>query len=68
MFGYPGLDADFNTSRFGGDIAFEMGKVGRGLPSLVYATSSQVIKPLDKTSCQFYYLFYTMKTYAMNAE
>ena len=54
MFGYPGLDAGLNTSRFGGDIAFSDRKFSRGLPSLVYATSSQVIKPLEKTSFQFH--------------
>ena len=32
--GYPGLDAALKTSRFGGDIAFPIGKIGRGLPSL----------------------------------
>ena len=53
MFGYPGLDAGLNTSRFGGDIAFS--RIGRGLPSLVYAISSQGIKPLDKTSFQIHY-------------
>ena len=46
MFGYPGLDAGLNTLRFGGDIAFAIGRVGRGLPSLVYATSSQLISLL----------------------
>ena len=35
---------------------------------LVYATSSQVIKPLDKTSFQFHNLFHTMKTCAMNTK
>ena len=45
MSGYPGLNAGLNTSRFGGDIAFLKGKIGRGLPSLVYAISIQVIKP-----------------------
>ena len=64
----PGLDAGLNTPRFGGDIAFPIGKIGRGLPSLFYATSSQIIKHLDKTSFQSCNLFRTMKTYATNAK
>ena len=28
VFGYPCLDAGLNTSRFGGDIAFLIGKIG----------------------------------------
>ena len=49
---------DVMVSRFrypGGDIAFPIDNIGRGLPSLVYATSSQVMKSLDKTSFQFHY-------------
>ena len=38
------------------------------VPSLVYVTSSQVIKPLDKTSFQFYNVFRSKKAYAMNAK
>ena len=45
MFGYPGLDAGLDSSRYGGDITFSIGKIGRGLPCLVYSTSSQVVKP-----------------------
>ena len=67
MFGYPGLDAGLNTPLFGGDIAFSVDEIGRGLPSLVFATSSQVIKPLN-TSFQFYNLFCTIKTCEMNAK
>ena len=63
MFWYPGLDAGLNTSRLGGDIAFPIGKIGSVLPSPVNATSSQVVKPLDKSSFQCYNLFYTMKTH-----
>ena len=68
MFCYPGLDAGLNTSQFGGDIAFSISKIGQGLPNLVYATSSQVIKSLDKTSFQFYTLLRTVKTCATNAQ
>ena len=38
MFGYPNLDAGLNSSRFGGDIAFPKGKIGRSLPSIVKAS------------------------------
>ena len=68
MLGYKSLDAGLNISWFRGDIAFPINKIGGGLSRLVYATTSQVIKPLDKTSFQFYNLFRTMKTCAMNAE
>ena len=68
MFGYPGLDAGLNTSRFGGDIAIPIDETRRIFLRLVYATSNQAIKPLDKTSFQFYNLFHTMKTCAMNAK
>ena len=65
MFGYPVLDAGENTSRFCGDIPIPIDET---FSRLVYATSSQVIKTLDKTSFQFYNLFRTMKTCAMNAK
>ena len=68
MFGYPGLDAGLNTPQFDGDIAFPISKIGRSLPSLVYGTSNQGIKLLDKSCFQFNNLFRTMKTCAMNAE
>ena len=53
MFGCPGLDAGLNTSRFGGDIAIPIDETRRIFFRLVYATSNQVIKPIDKTSFQF---------------
>ena len=55
MLGYPVLDAGLNTSQFGGDIVFSDKQHRPRLANLVYATSSQVIKPLDKTSFQFHY-------------
>ena len=55
MFGCPGLDAGLNTS-FGGGIAIPIDETRRIFLRLVYATSNQVIKPLDKTSFQFYNL------------
>ena len=45
MFGYPDLDPGLYTLRVGGDVAFPIGEIGRGLLSLVYATSGQMIKP-----------------------
>ena len=68
MFGCPGLDAGLNTSQFGGDIAIPIDETRRIFSRLVYATSSQVIKTLDKTSFQFHNLFHTMKTCAMNTK
>ena len=71
MFGYPGLDAGQNTSRdiaFRGDIAIPIDEACKIFSRLVYATSNQGIKPLDKASFQFYNLFRTMKTCAMNAK
>ena len=68
MFGCPGLDAGLNTSRLGGDIAISIDEIRRIFLRLVYATSNQVIKPLDKTSFQFYNLFRTVKICAMNAK
>ena len=55
MIGYPDLDAGLNTSQFGGDIAFSVRQHRPRLAKPFYATSSQVIKPLDKTSFQFHY-------------
>ena len=68
MFGCPGLDAGLNTSRFGGNIAIPIDETRRIFLRLVYANSNQVIKPLDKTSFQFYNLFRTMKYCAINAK
>ena len=68
MFGCPGLDAGLNTSWFGGDIAILIDETRRIFLRLVYATSNQVIKPLDKTSFQFYNSFRSAKTCAMNAK
>ena len=67
IFGYPGLDAGLNTSPFGGHIAFPIGKIGRGWPSLIYATSSQIINLFIKAPFN-HNLFGSMKTYAMNAK
>ena len=67
MFGCPGLDAGLNTSRFGGDMAIPIDETRRIFLRLVYATSNQVIKLLDKTSFQFN-LFRTMKKCAINAK
>ena len=68
MFECPGLDGSLNTSRFGGDIAIPIDETRRIFLRLVYATSNQVIKPLDKTFFQFYNLFRTMKNCAINAK
>ena len=40
----------------------------RIVSKLVYATSSQVIRPLDKTSFQFHNLFHTINSCAMNTK
>ena len=65
MFGYPVLDAGENTSHFPGDISILIDETCRIFSRLVYATS---IQSGDKTSFQFYNLFRTMKTCAMNAK
>ena len=48
---------------------FQSTKPAQSFRCLFYATSSQVMKPLDKTSFQFHNLFHqfhSMKTCAMN--
>ena len=68
MFGSKSLDAGSNIFKIGGVIASPIDKIGEGLSRPVYATSSQVIKPLDKTSFEFYKLFRNEQTFAMNVK
>ena len=52
----PSFGCRFNTSWSGGNIAFLIGKIGLGWPSLVYSTVSHVIK----LSHQDYYKHHLM--------